>query len=149
MKAIRVAIVDDEPDVCDLLANMLSRDSRIEIVGIGNNGEDAIAIAAAERPDLITLDIDMPVMDGLHATRKIMERAPTRILIVTGLPVGEGSEMAYLALSAGALDILEKPIRSARWLREYVRALAAEPFSLHHTTRLNPPSVGPHARTTP
>lgn len=127
-RPVRVAVVDDEPDVVELLTTILGEDDEIEIVARGSNGHEALRIAGRFHPDLMTIDIAMPRMDGLRATREIMRRHPTRIMIITGLPSGPEADLCYQALGAGAVDFLEKPLGPAQGLRTRVKALASEPL---------------------
>lgn len=108
-KRIRVLVVEDSSVARDLLIYILDQDPEIEVVGTAANGEEAITAAARLKPDLITMDIHMPRMDGLNATRKIMETDPTPILIVSGSASRQEVVSTFEALDAGALAFLEKP----------------------------------------
>lgn len=89
------------------VSSMLDSDPSIEVVGIGRNGREAVEMAQQLKPDLITLDIEMPEMDGLTALRHIMRNAPTHVVMLSSLTT-EGSTAALRALSLGAADILAK-----------------------------------------
>ena len=106
MPEIRVLIVDDSVLARDLIKAILSTDSQIVIAGEANNGAEAIAMAAALRPDIITMDIEMPVMNGLDAIEQIMANNAMPILVVSSL--GD-AHTAYSAISRGALDLIQKP----------------------------------------
>lgn len=108
-KHIRVLVVEDSPVVRDLLVYILSSHPEIEVVGTAANGEEAIAAVARFKPDLITMDVHMPRMDGLDATQKIMETAPTPIVIVSGSASRKEVASTFRALEAGALTIVDKP----------------------------------------
>ena len=106
---IRVLIVDDSPVARALLKHILSSDPQIEVIGTANNGEEAIVFSENEKPDLITMDIIMPRMDGFQATRKIMEVTPVPILVVSASVKREEVEKTWRAVEAGAVGVLEKP----------------------------------------
>lgn len=106
---IRVLIVDDSSSVREFLRHILEEAGGFEIVGEAADGARAVELAAALRPDVITMDISMPVLDGFAATRAIMETEPAPIVIVSGHWVPEEVAKTFDALGAGALAILEKP----------------------------------------
>ncbi|MCI0529104.1 MAG: response regulator, partial [Nitrospira sp.] len=80
---IKVLIVEDSPAAQEFLTHILSSDPEIQVIGIANNGEEAIEAVKHERPGVITMDINMPRMNGFEATRIIMETVPTPIVIVS------------------------------------------------------------------
>jgi DNA-binding NarL/FixJ family response regulator len=101
----RVALADDVPEIRMMLRFMLELDGRFEIVGEANNGAQAVDIASATRPDVMILDLGMPVMDGFAAIPKICRLSPqTKILVLSAFESG-GSESV---LSLGAHDYLIK-----------------------------------------
>lgn len=106
---IRVLIVDDSLVAREMLAQILATDPDIEVVGMARDGEEAIDATARLRPDLITMDIHMPKMDGLQATEQIMAFTPTPILVVSSSVHGEGIGRAFDALQMGALEVIKKP----------------------------------------
>ena len=107
---IRVLVAEDSPTARALLVRILSADPEITIVGEARNGVEAVEMTQRLRPDIVTMDVHMPLLDGLAATKAIMITAPTPIVIVTGSTrakeVGESLE----TLRLGALDVLVKPI---------------------------------------
>ncbi len=106
---IRVMVVDDSPVVRELLSDLLGRDPRIQLVGIAGDGKEAVQIAARCRPEVITMDFHMPEMNGLDATRQIMQTCPVPIVIVAGSSVRGERNAAFELFEAGALAIVEKP----------------------------------------
>ncbi len=107
MKPIRVLIVDDSAFVRKALSTMLQSEPDIEIVGLANNGKEAVEKVAELRPDIVTMDVEMPIMNGLEALRIIMEQNPTPVLMVSSITT-EGAEATIDALSLGAVDFISK-----------------------------------------
>lgn len=105
--AVKVLIVDDSGFFRRRLSEILAADSRIEIVGTASNGQEAIDKTLELRPDVITMDYEMPVMDGISAVRQIMQRCPTPVLMFSSL-THEGARVTLDALEAGAVDYLPK-----------------------------------------
>jgi two-component system chemotaxis response regulator CheB len=106
---VRVLVVDDSPLIRQLIVDALERDPDIEVVGTAENGQQAIERAAALKPQVITMDVDMPVMDGLTATERIMADEPTPILVLTADPRNQAPELTHRALAVGALTLRVKP----------------------------------------
>jgi two-component system chemotaxis response regulator CheB len=106
---VRVLIVEDSPTVREYLRGVLERDAELEVVGAAGDGKQAIELCQALRPDVITLDMMLPVMSGLAATEYIMAHSPTPILIVSASTNRGELYKTYDALAAGALDVLDKP----------------------------------------
>jgi two-component system chemotaxis response regulator CheB len=106
---IRVLIADDSLVAREMLAQILASDESIEVVGMAKDGKEAVEAVVRLRPDLVTMDIHMPVMDGLEATEKIMAYTPTPILVVSSSVYGEGMGRAFDALAIGALEVIKKP----------------------------------------
>jgi len=103
---IRVLVVDDSAVIRTLLKRSLAKDPRIEIVGEAYDGQGAIEQNRLLKPDVITMDIYMPVMDGIEATKRIMQEQPAAIMIFS---TEDSARMGYAALEAGAVDMLKKP----------------------------------------
>lgn len=106
---IRVLIADDSLVAREMLAQILATDPQIEVVGMVRDGQEAVDAVANLRPDLVTMDIHMPRMDGLVATEQIMAYHPTPILVVSSSVHGEGMGRAFDALRMGALEVIKKP----------------------------------------
>ena len=106
---VRVVVADDSPVAREMLLQILASDPAIEVIGTATNGEEAVEAVARLRPDLVTMDIHMPKMDGLEAIEKIMAYTPTPILVVSSSVYGEGMGRAFDALAIGALEVIKKP----------------------------------------
>lgn len=106
---IKVFIIDDSEVVREMLLYILELDPKIKIIGAGKNGEEALRWLKTQTPDVITMDITMPILDGFETTRRIMQTHPIPIVIVSsGYNPGD-AEKSFEAIEAGALAILEKP----------------------------------------
>jgi len=106
---IRVLIADDSPTARALLVAILQGAEGIQVIGTAADGEEAVRLAARLRPDVITMDVRMPKMDGLEATRRIMHTTPTRIVIVTASLTWNDMDLSFEILQAGALTLVLKP----------------------------------------
>lgn len=107
---IRVLIVDDSQVSQKLHNHILASDSRFEIVGVAHNGQEAVQGVKLQRPHVVSMDLNMPVMDGMEATRKIMREFPVPIVVVSSLYDPEEQELAMEVLQAGAVTIMPKPV---------------------------------------
>src|SRR6478736_1075208 len=106
---VKVLVVDDSPLIRQLIVEALEKDADVQVVGTAENGQQAIEQAAALRPQVITMDVDMPVMDGLTAIELIMADNPTPILVLTADPRNQAPELTCKALELGALALQVKP----------------------------------------
>jgi two-component system, chemotaxis family, protein-glutamate methylesterase/glutaminase len=106
---LRVLVAEDSVTARELLVAILRSDSDIVVVGEAKNGAEAVALTKELKPDVVTMDIRMPTMDGFEATRQIMVEAPTPIVIVSGTVDGRDVETSLHALRAGALTVMPKP----------------------------------------
>jgi two-component system chemotaxis response regulator CheB len=105
---IRLLVVEDSPLMCKVLTSLINADPQILVVAIAKNGKEAVDLVPLLKPDFITMDMDMPVMDGLEATRQIMAYHPTPILIVSSSVFKQGMDKVFKAISCGALDVIDK-----------------------------------------
>ncbi|MFZ1265748.1 MAG: chemotaxis response regulator protein-glutamate methylesterase [Anaerolineae bacterium] len=106
-RVIRVLVVDDSAYVRKVVKQMLARSPFIEVVGTAHDGAEALELTAQLQPDVVTLDLIMPVMDGITYLRTQMARRPVPVLVVS--IASESGEAALTALDAGAVDFLQKP----------------------------------------
>ena len=149
---VRVLVVDDSSFFRRHLIEILNSDKHIEVVGIAVNGREAIAQVAALSPDLITMDIEMPVMDGITAVKHIMQSHPTPILMFSAFTTA-GAKSTLDALEAGAIDFLSKRMEdiavdsdsAGRQLCARVRLIAAR--SLRTLPAIAKTTVGSRAAT--
>ena len=106
---IKVLIVDDSPVAQEFLKHIFSSAPEIKVVGIASNGEEALEFVRSNKPDVITMDIHMPKLNGFEATRRIMETQPIPIVIVSGSSTVKEVSTAFKAVKAGAVAIVARP----------------------------------------
>ncbi len=111
-KPIRVLVVDDSAFMRKALSNMLSQCPDFEVVGIARNGEEALRKVASLKPDVMTLDIDMPGMNGLVVLERVMATHPLPVVVVSG-STEEGAEVTLRALELGAIDFIPKHLEGS------------------------------------
>ena len=107
--SIRVVVVEDSPTARELLTTLFQSAEGMEVIGVAPDGEEGVRLAKQLRPDVVTMDVRMPGMDGLEATRRIMYQAPTPIVIVTNSTMRADMDLTFEALQAGALTVVRKP----------------------------------------
>ncbi|WP_312097912.1 chemotaxis response regulator protein-glutamate methylesterase [Niallia sp.] len=108
MEKIKVLVVDDSAFMRKLITDFLSEDARITVVGTARNGEDGIKKIKELTPDVVTLDVEMPVLDGLSALKRIMMEHPIPVLMLSST-TKVGAENTIQAMEAGAIDFITKP----------------------------------------
>jgi two-component system chemotaxis response regulator CheB len=158
---IRTLLAEDSPTARVLLTEVLQADAEIQVVGVAKDGAEAVAMTKQLAPNVVVMDLHMPEMNGLDATKQIMVEAPTPIIIVTA--TGDAREVAVSlhALRAGALTVLPKPIgpanadfdEVARQFRNTVKAMSqvkvvrrwatSSPVHRPSAPPLPPPREGP------
>lgn len=151
MKRIRVLIVDDSAVSREVLRALLEQEADMEVVAEAGNGREALELIRSQRPDLVTMDLNMPVMDGMAAISEIMHEKAVPILVVSG---EADAEKACAALEAGALEVIGKPDYLAPRNSEFVakvRMLAGVPVITRMRRRAvpPPPSAVSRAQVTP
>ncbi len=106
---IRVLIAEDSPLIAIIMRDSLNQDPEIEVVGWARNGWEAIQMRDSLKPDVITMDLNMPVLSGLEAIKTIASTRPVPILVVSHMIESRDSDLAFEALRCGAVDIMGKP----------------------------------------
>lgn len=132
--AVKVLVVDDSGFFRRRVSEILSSDPTIQVVGTATNGREAIDQAQALKPDVITMDYEMPMMDGITAVRHIMQRCPTAVLMFSSL-THEGARVTLDALDAGAVDYLPKNFEDISRNPEKVKQMLCE--KVHTLSRSN------------
>jgi two-component system chemotaxis response regulator CheB len=135
---IRVLVVDDSSLTRALLRSILEDDGGFEVVGEAGNGREAVDLARSLRPDLVTMDLEMPVMDGLAAIEEIMCSKARPILVVSGVA---DAQKAYAAVSRGAIEVVGKPGLAPADAADFVdkaRLVSRIPVITHPRTRRAP-----------
>ncbi|AGE26662.1 MULTISPECIES: protein-glutamate methylesterase/protein-glutamine glutaminase [Pseudomonas] len=132
--AVKVLVVDDSGFFRRRVSEILSADPSIQVVGTATNGKEAIDQAIALKPDVITMDYEMPMMDGITAVRHIMQRCPTAVLMFSSL-THEGARVTLDALDAGAVDFLPKNFEDISRNPEKVKQMLCE--KVHSIARSN------------
>ena len=107
-RPIRALVVDDSALMRRIITNILDQDAEIEVIGFARNGEDALHKIEQLKPDVVTMDVEMPVLDGLAAVKRIMSTSPVPVIMLSSLTL-EGADTTIRALEAGAVDFVTKP----------------------------------------
>ena len=137
---IKVLIVDDSESVRNTLIKILSQDSEIEVIGAASDPYEAVSMIAENLPDVITLDIEMPRMNGLTFLGKLMKQHPIPVVVISSI-VGEGSEIGIRALQLGAKEIISKP--------KLANKLQIEEYSIRITDAIKAASLTERMRIRP
>ncbi|MDY7230627.1 chemotaxis protein CheB [Hyalangium rubrum] len=146
-QTIRVLLADDSPTMLKMYLGLLAMAPEIQIVGTAKDGEEALLLARSLHPDVITLDVRMPRMDGIEASQRIMAEAPSRILVISG---AVDAEMSFRALQAGALEVMPKPragkeglVLFGTRLVQVIRSMADVPLAQNRTLASAPTPAAP------
>lgn len=151
--SVRVLIVDDSATMRATMRALLRDAKGIEVVGEAHDGEHAVEEATRLRPDVVTMDVLMPGLDGIASIERIMADAPTRILVVSSAVAAGGAALSLRAIGAGALELLAKPSADATApadgdvrkfgarLAEAIRLMAEVPVVRRHTSPHAPARV--------
>lgn len=122
---MRIGIANDQPMAVEALRRALALRPEYEIAWVARDGAEAVALSARETPDLLLMDLLMPVMGGVEATRRIMAATPCAILVVT-VNIGTNAGLVFEAMGHGALDAIDTPTLDARAMRDSARPLLAK-----------------------
>ena len=151
---IRVVVIEDSRLQAEEISRALESHSRIQVVGVAHDGESGRQLVSRTRPDVVTIDVHMPVMDGLTCMQYIMVEQPTPCIIVSAL-TGESSMETFEAFELGAVDVIQKPqggteeqvgLFQRRLTAKILRASFADPTKLQ---RFQPAKPLPSKRETP
>jgi two-component system chemotaxis response regulator CheB len=140
--SLKILVVDDSPTVRAVVRRLLTAHEEFSVVE-AENGQQAVEAVLRQRPDVVLLDVEMPVMNGLEAMERIRQLRPTPILVLTSRANRQGLSVAFEALQRGALDVLPKPEAPGAWeglaqrLPELLRTAARLPLP-------TPPTHPPH-----
>lgn len=152
--AVKVLVVDDSSFFRRRVSEIINQDPLMTVIDTAQNGREAVDKAQQLRPDVITMDIEMPVLDGISAVREIMAKCPTPILMFSSL-THEGAKATLDALDAGALDFLPKKFEdiardkdeAVRLLQQRVKEIARKRFLMAARPRAPEPLVRPAVET--
>lgn len=108
MESVRVLVIDDSAFMRKVIPQLITADDRIDVIATARNGEDGLKKVEQFRPDVITLDVEMPIMDGIATLEQIMKRFPTPVIMVSSM-TSQGADKTVQAMQLGAVDFIEKP----------------------------------------
>ncbi|QIJ04057.1 protein-glutamate methylesterase/protein-glutamine glutaminase [Shewanella chilikensis] len=145
---IKVLVVDDSSFFRRRVSEIVNQDPELEVIGMANNGAEAVKLAAELKPQVITMDIEMPIMDGITAVRQIMATHPTPILMFSSL-THDGAKATLDALDAGALDFLPKRFEDIATNKDEAIRLLQQRVKALGRRRIFRPIVRPSVTPTP
>lgn len=144
---LRVLIVDDSPMMRKILSSMLTTSNQVKVVGVASNGKEAISLIDELSPDLVTLDVNMPVMDGTSTIKHIMIKKPCPV-VITSNPGDGSSKTIFNFLELGAVDFMSKPTKNQdilvqqQKIIERVKIAATATVKNFRITRVPKPTAG-------
>ncbi len=144
-RKIHVLVVDDSALVRTLLRRELSRDPEIEVIAVASDAYEARDIILKQKPDVITLDVEMPRMSGLEFLERLMRNYPVPVIMFSTL-TASGTTAALEALEKGAVDVMHKPDHTSAALREVMEQLIDKIKAVHGAIRRPTPKLSPPAR---
>lgn len=145
MQPIRVLIIEDSAFMRKMISEILTSDKRIQVVGTARNGEDGLKKIKTLSPDVVTLDIEMPIMDGITTLEKIMETDPLPVVMLSS-QTSKGAEKTILAISIGAVDFVTKPSGAISLDIEKVKdEIVSKVVMASQTQVKNAPTVNNHS----
>ena len=146
---IRVLVVDDSAFMRKVIADMISSDKDMEVVGVARNGEEALQMIVNQKPDVVTMDVEMPKMDGLTALKQIMEVSPMPVIMLSSLTTN-GAVETLKALDYGAFDFITKPTSLIKVSTPEVREELLSKIRIASRTKVNKPlAITRQPRPTP
>lgn len=153
--AIKVLIVDDSSFFRKRISDIISADPSMAVAGFAANGREAIKMTAELKPDVVTMDVEMPIMDGIEAVKGIMAETPTPIIMFSSL-TKESADVTFNALEAGALDFITKNFddiarnkeEALDAIRAKIKDIARKKYQLHAIPRTGSGTSSPVSRTT-
>ncbi|GAB6109212.1 protein-glutamate methylesterase/protein-glutamine glutaminase [Fusibacter bizertensis] len=137
---IKVLVVDDSAFMRKVIADMISSDDGMEVVGTAKNGEEALQLIVSLKPAVVTMDIEMPKMDGLTALKQIMEVSPMPVIMLSSLTTN-GAVETLKALDYGAFDFITKPTSLIKVSTPEVREELLNKIRIASRTKVNKPSI--------
>lgn len=144
---VKVLVVDDSAFMRKLITDFLSEDSRFNVIGTARNGKDAIQKVKEWQPDVVTLDVEMPEMNGLEALQIIMRENPTGVVMLS-TTTQQGAENTMLAMSYGAIDFIAKPSGAISLDLDKVKEEIILKVLMASKAKVPPPIVEVHPRRT-
>lgn len=138
---IRALVVDDSALMRRLISDILSKDNSIEVIDTAHNGKDAVEKVRKLKPDIVTMDVEMPIMDGIEAVKQIMSTNPVPVVMLSSL-TSRGAETTMDALKAGAVDFICKPSGTISTNLEIIDAEIIEKVKAVSTAKLKKQKIG-------
>ena len=137
---IKVLVVDDSAFMRKVISDMIATDSGMEVVGVAKNGEEALQMIVSLKPDVVTMDVEMPKMDGLTALKQIMEVSPMPVIMLSSLTTN-GAVETLKALDYGAFDFITKPTSLIKVSTPEIRDELLSKIRIASRTKINKPSI--------